>query len=78
MLGWKQPKFMLQTSKQHGWYENIGCLKKDIINHLDKSRRLATAMLECFMLIQEGKSYATDLDDEDRVFWIDVKDKDEY
>jgi hypothetical protein len=46
-------------AKQHGGYENIGCLEKDVRNHLDKSRRLslesgdANAMLECFMTMQE-------------------------
>ncbi|XP_024632818.1 protein FAR-RED IMPAIRED RESPONSE 1-like [Medicago truncatula] len=77
-------------AKQHGGYENISCLEKDIRNHLDKSRRLAlesgeaTTMLECFMLMQEENPrffYAIDLDDEDRVrnvFWMDAKGRDDY
>ncbi|XP_045812262.1 protein FAR-RED IMPAIRED RESPONSE 1-like [Trifolium pratense] len=77
-------------AKQHGGYENIGCLEKDIRNHLDKGRRLAlesgdaNAMLECFMHMQEENPkffYAIDLDDEDRiknVFWVDAKGRDDY
>jgi hypothetical protein len=44
-------------AKQHGGYEKVGCLEKDIRNHLDKDRRLnlesgdANAMLECFMKV---------------------------
>ncbi|KAK2420433.1 FRS (FAR1 Related Sequences) transcription factor family [Trifolium repens] len=77
-------------AKQHGGYENIGCLEKDIRNHLDKGRRLAlesgdaNAMFECFLHMQEENPrffYAIDLDDEDRiknVFWVDAKGRDDY
>ncbi|OMP08529.1 Zinc finger, PMZ-type [Corchorus olitorius] len=77
-------------AKQHGGYENIGCLEKDIRNHLDKERRLAlesgdaNAMLEFFMHMQEKDPnffYAMDLDDEHRlknVFWVDGKGREDY
>ena len=46
-------------AEKHEGYESVGCLEKDIRNHLDKDDRLtleledADAMLQCFMLIQE-------------------------
>ena len=84
-VGVKTTKIYATMAKQHGGYENIGCMEKDVRNHLDKSRRLAlepgdaTAMLECFMLMREENSrffYAIDLDNEDRVrnvFWVGCK-----
>ena len=89
-VGVKTTKIFATMAKQHGGYENIGCLEKDIRNHSDKSRRLAlesgdaTTMLECFILMQEENPrffYAIDLDDEDRVrnvFWVDAKGRDDY
>ena len=89
-VGVKTTKIFATMAKQHGGYENIGCLEKDIRNHSDKSRRLAlesgdaTTMLECFILMQEENPrffYAIDLDDEDRirnVFRVDAKGRDDY
>ncbi|XP_058763604.1 protein FAR-RED IMPAIRED RESPONSE 1-like [Vicia villosa] len=77
-------------AKQQGGYEKVGCLEKDIRNHVDKDRRLylesgdANAMLECFMLMQEENSrffYAVDLDDDGRlknVFWVDANGRNDY
>ncbi|OMO80508.1 hypothetical protein COLO4_24061 [Corchorus olitorius] len=89
-IGVKTTKIFAAMAKQHGGYENIGCLEKDIRNHLDKERRLAiesgdaNAMLEFFMHMQEKDSnffYAMDLDDEHRlknVFWVDGKGREDY
>jgi len=50
-------------AKQYGGYENIGCLEKDVRNHLDKSSCLAlesgdeTAMLECYMLAYARRKF---------------------
>jgi hypothetical protein len=58
-VGVRANKIFATLAKQHGGYEKVGCLEKDIRNHLDKDRRLnlesgdANAMLECFMLMQE-------------------------
>ncbi|OMO69242.1 hypothetical protein CCACVL1_19590 [Corchorus capsularis] len=84
-VGVQTSKIFAAMAKQHGGYENIGCLEKDIRNHLDKERCLAlesgdaNAMLEFFMHMQEKDPnffYAMDLDDEHRlknVFWVDGK-----
>jgi hypothetical protein len=89
-VGVRTTKIYASMAKQYGGYENIGCLEKDIRNHLDKGRRLdlesgdANSMLECFMLMQEENPrffYAIDLDDEDRiknVFWVDAKGREDY
>ncbi|PNY02183.1 protein far-red impaired response 1-like [Trifolium pratense] len=89
-VGVRTTKIYATMAKQHGGYENIGCLEKDVRNHLDKSRRLslesgdANAMLECFMAMQEENPrffYAIDLDDENRVknvFWVDAKGREDY
>ena len=37
----KTTKFFATMAKQHGGYERIGCLEKDIRNHLDKNCCLA-------------------------------------
>ncbi|GAU46502.1 hypothetical protein TSUD_285840 [Trifolium subterraneum] len=77
-------------AKQHGGYENIASLEKDIRNHLDKTHRLslesgdANAMLDCFVAMQEENPrffYAIDLDEDIRVknvFWVDAKGREDY
>ncbi|KAK2398947.1 protein FAR-RED IMPAIRED RESPONSE [Trifolium repens] len=90
-VGVRANKIFATLAKQHGGYEKVGCLEKDIRNHLDKDRRLnlesgdANAMLECFMLMQEENPrffYAIDLDDDDgrlkNVFWVDANGRDDY
>ena len=58
-VGVRTNKIFATMAKQHGGYENIGCLEKDIRNHLDKERHLAlekdnaNAMLELFMRKQK-------------------------
>ncbi|XP_030478250.1 protein FAR1-RELATED SEQUENCE 4-like [Cannabis sativa] len=77
-------------AKLNNRYENIGCLEKDIRNHLDKEKHLAlafgdaNAMQELFMHMQEEDSnffYAIDLDEEQRlknVLWVDAKSREDY
>ncbi|XP_039686869.1 protein FAR-RED IMPAIRED RESPONSE 1-like [Medicago truncatula] len=89
-VGVRTSKIFATMAKEYGGYENIGCLEKDVRNHLDKGRRLAlesgdaNAMLDCFMLMQEespGFFYAIDMDDEGRmknVFWVDAKGREDY
>ncbi|XP_058732801.1 protein FAR-RED IMPAIRED RESPONSE 1-like [Vicia villosa] len=89
-VGVRTNKIYATMAKQHGGYEKVGCLEKDVRNHLDKERRLnlesgdANAMLECFMLMQEENPrffYAFDLDDDGRVknvFWVDANGRDDY
>ena len=83
-------KIFAAMAKQSGGHQNVGCLEKDIRNHIDKERRLtleegdAKAMLEYFMHMQEENPnffYAMDLDGEQRlrnVFWIDAKSREDY
>jgi hypothetical protein len=58
-VGVRTSKFFATMDKEYGGYENIGCLEKDVRNHLDKGRRLAlesgdaNTMLDCFMLMQK-------------------------
>jgi hypothetical protein len=89
-VGVRTSKIYATMAKQHGGYEKVGCLEKDVRNYLDKDRRLnlesgdANAMLEYFMRMQEENSrffYAFDLDDDGRVknvFWVDGKGRDDY
>ncbi|XP_058767041.1 protein FAR-RED IMPAIRED RESPONSE 1-like [Vicia villosa] len=89
-VGVRTSQIYAAMAKQHGGYEKVGCLEKDIRNHLDKDRRLslelgdANTMLECFMLMQEENSkffYAIDLDDDGRlknVFWVDANGRNDY
>ncbi|XP_060969889.1 protein FAR-RED IMPAIRED RESPONSE 1-like [Cannabis sativa] len=89
-VGVSTTKFFAVMAKSNNGYENIGCLEKDIRNHLDKEKRLAlasgdaSAMQELFMHMQEEDSnffYAIDLDEEQRlknVFWVDAKSREDY
>ena len=58
-VGVSTSKIFAAMAKQHRGYEHIGCLEKDVRNHLDKKRRLslgeedAKAMLEHFIQMQE-------------------------
>lgn len=87
IVGMKTSKIYAKLAKQHGGYENICRLEKNIRNHLDKNCRLAielgdaNAILQYFMLIQEENPrlfYTIDLDEEchlRNIFWVDGKDR---
>ncbi|XP_022764331.1 protein FAR-RED IMPAIRED RESPONSE 1-like, partial [Durio zibethinus] len=89
-VGVKAIRSYVAVAKQHGGYENIGCLEKDFRNQLDKECRLAlesgdaNAMLEFFVHMQEENPnffYALDLDEEHHlknIFWVDAKGREDY
>ena len=84
-VGVSTSKSFAAMTKQHWGYENIGCFKNDIRNHLDKKRHLslvegdAKGILEHFIHMQEANPnffYAMALYEEQclrHVFRVDAK-----